>query len=58
MVYTTHTRIVGDVRTTTVHGRQETLELYRQQLAVYNRYADVYLGDCILIVRERTDATN
>ena len=53
MVYTTHERIDGDVKTTIIHGTLDTLELFRKQLTVYNRYADVYLGENILIVRER-----
>lgn len=53
MIYTVHERIDGDVKTTTVHGRIETLELFRQQLAGYNRYADVYVGENVLIVKER-----
>ena len=53
MIYTLHCRTDGDVQTTTIHGRMDTLELFKQQFAIYNRYADVYLGECILIVRER-----
>ena len=53
MIYTLHERVDGDVKTTTVHGRDATLSLFAQQLLGYNRWLDVYLGDQILIVRER-----
>ena len=53
MIYTLHEKVVGGVKTTTIHGRPETLMLFAQQLMGYNRYADVYLGDDALIIRER-----
>lgn len=53
MIYTLHDAVVGDVKTTTIHGRLETLGLFAQQFKVYNRYADVYLGENVLIIRER-----
>lgn len=53
MIYTTHEQTDGNVKTTTIHGRIETLALFCQQFTIYNRYADVYLGENVLIVRER-----
>ena len=53
MIYTLHERVDGDVKTTTVHGREDALNLFAQQLLGYNRWLDVYLGENILIVRER-----
>lgn len=53
MIYTTHEKVVGDVKTATIHGREDTLLLFAQHLLGYNRYADVYLGESVLIVRER-----
>ena len=53
MIYTLHEKVEGGVKTTTIHGREDTLTLFAQQLMGYNRYADVYLGENILIVRER-----
>lgn len=54
MIYTTHERIDSGVKTTTIHGRMETLALFCQQFTIYNRYAEVYLGECVLIIKERT----
>jgi len=54
MIYTTHERVDGDVKTTTIHGRMDTLAMFCQQFTIYNRYAEVYLGECVLIIKERT----
>ena len=51
MTHDLHTRrIDGNIKTTTIHGRMETLALFCQQFTIYNRYADVYLGENVLIV--------
>lgn len=53
MIYTYHERIDGDVKTTTIHGTTEQLVVTGELLRQYYRYADIYVGEDCIIVRER-----
>ena len=53
MIYTKHERIDGNVKTTTIHGTTEQLVVTGELLRQYYRYADVYVGEDCIVVRER-----
>lgn len=53
MIYTIHDRIDGTVKTTTIHGTTAKIQEVGHLLKLTHRYADIYIGEDCIIVRER-----
>jgi hypothetical protein len=55
MIYTYHEKVENGVKTVTIHGRPETLAMAAQHLAINFRYAELYIGEDCIILRERCE---
>ena len=55
MIYTYHEKVKDGLRTVTIHGRSDTLGGLAAHLAINFRYAELYIGEDCIILRERCE---